>query len=187
MRGLFPEASVVSFEPDPRNVQMLRECIGANGLQERWRVVEACAATSDGTVAFQSSFHLSRAAGASDVALKDLQQRIAGTFSFLDGTALLRPEAHEVAARDAFPFLLDADLVKIDIEGGEWEMLADPRLAELGAVAVVLEYHPSYAPGADAEAIVEAELARAGFQTGAPLRGGDAGLIWAWKTPGRTS
>jgi FkbM family methyltransferase len=187
MRQLYTDASVVSFEPDPRNVEILRRCIEANGLRERWQVIEACAATRDGTAPFQSSFHLSRVAAEDDDALGDLQRRIAGTFSFLEGTALLSPEVHQVAARDAFPSMLDADLIKIDIEGGEWQLLADPRLGELEARAIVLEYHPSYLPGADAAATVALELGRAGYEMGPRIRGGDADMIWAWKPEARSS
>ena len=43
---------------------------------------------------------------------------------------------------DVFPYLAAADLVKIDIEGSEWEILADARFAGIAARVLVLEYHP---------------------------------------------
>jgi FkbM family methyltransferase len=183
----FPVADVVSFEPDPDNARLLMRCIEANGLQERWRVVEACAATGEGVVEFASSYHLSRMAPASERPLDEMQRRITSAFPFMEGTALVGSEHRQVASVDVFPFLADVDLVKMDIEGTEWEILADGRFAELDAAAVVLEYHPTYAPEPDAEALVMRELARAGFEVGAPVRGWDAGLIWAWRDPGRSS
>jgi FkbM family methyltransferase len=186
MRGLLPDPSIVSFEPDPRNFASLRRCIEANGLQHRWRAIEACAATADGTVEFQSSFHLSRVAASSDDSLREFQTRVGDRFTFLRGTELLSAEPREVACRDVFPFLAQADLVKIDIEGAEWEILADHRLAELEAVAIVLEYHPIGAPP-DPEGTLQRELERAGYQVAPSSRGPDAGTVWAWKAGGPTS
>jgi FkbM family methyltransferase len=187
MRGLFPDANVVSFEPDPNNVDVLRRNIDANGLAERWRVLESCAATSDGQVEFESNYHLSRIAPASDPALGEIHGHIGAAFGFLEGTALLQPAHRQVASRDVFPFLEEADLLKIDIEGSEWEILADPRFAELDAAAIVLEYHPSYRSGPHAEAAVQRALERAGYETGGPIKGTDAGMMWAWKAEGRNS
>jgi FkbM family methyltransferase len=178
---LFPGASIVSFEPDPANLRSLSRCIEVNDLQASWQLVEACAATAGGTVEFSSSGPLSRAAPGSDDALRAMQERIGRTFPFLEGTRLLRPERLRVERRDVFPFLVGADLVKIDIEGSEWELLADPRIAGLDAAAVVLEYHPSYGPEADAEATVRRALAGAGYETGPSLPGDGAALLWAWK------
>src|SRR2546430_2382876 len=52
------------------------------------------------------------------------------------------PDAVEVRAADALPHLAEADLAKVDIEGAEWPIIGDPRLANGGPRAVVLEYHP---------------------------------------------
>lgn len=180
-RELFPDARVVSFEPDPGNATMLRRCVEANELQHRWQVIEACAATGDGTTELCSSFHFSKVAGGSDPALHELQDGITRVFPFLDGTALVRSERLEVPCRDVFPFLHDADLIKVDIEGGEWELLADPRFEDLEAAAIVLEYHPAYTGDPNAEGTAQRRLERAGYVTGFSSRGPDAGLLWAWK------
>jgi FkbM family methyltransferase len=185
MRGLFPGASIVSFEPDPNNIAVLRRNIDANGLAERWRVVEACAATSDGQVEFESNFHLSRIAPASDEGLKEIHGHIGAAFGFLEGTALLQAAHRQVASQDVFPFLAEADFVKIDAEGAEWEILADPRFAELDAAAVVLEYHPTYTPEPDAEGSVRRALEGAGYETLTVVKGEDNGMVWAWKAAGR--
>ena len=45
---------------------------------------------------------------------------------------------------DVLGQIAEADLVKMDIEGGEWGILADPRIARQRAL--VLEYHPRGLP-----------------------------------------
>src|SRR5207248_5016744 len=115
---------------------------------------------------------------------EDMHKRIAGAFPFMEGAALLDSEWRKVQCRDVFPFLVDADLIKIDIEGGEWEILADPRLEELRAVAIVLEYHPLYCANGDPEQVVRDSLRRVSYRTAAPIRGYDAGMMWAWKPAG---
>jgi FkbM family methyltransferase len=179
VQGAMPVERLISFEPDPRNAELLRRCVAANRLGARWQVIEACAATRDGTIAFRSSYHLSRLATAAQP-LVQLQHGIAHTFPFLTGTAILDSEEREVRCRDAYPFLLDADLVKMDIEGGEWELLADHRLSSVPARAIVLEYHYGGAP-ADPDRVVARALARAGYTLGAAAAGVDGAVIWGWK------
>jgi FkbM family methyltransferase len=186
MREIFPDADIVSFEPDPENARVLRDCIGANQLSGVWQLVEACAAPSDGTVEFTSSYHLSQISVGSDEALIAKQRRIAASLPFLEGSPLLRCERRTVASRDVFPFLENADLVKIDIEGGEWALLDDPRFTTLDAAVVVLEYHPRYRDG-DGEAGVKAALSGAGYSLGESLPSDDAAVLWAWKPGPRSS
>ena len=109
---------------------------------------------------------------------------IAGQFAL---SRAARPEevarATTVAMRDAFPLMATADLVKIDIEGGEWPILTDARLGELAARAVALEFHPEGCPAGDARAEAFRLLASAGFSlcdvpTLAPA---GYGALWAWR------
>lgn len=83
-----------------------------------------------------------------------------------------------------FPFFANADLVKIDIEGGEWELLDDDRFADLRVAVVVLEYHPTYGPHDDAYRAVRSALDRAGYELGPPVVGDGADLVWAWRKSG---
>jgi len=187
LRGLVPGARVVSFEPDPDNVKRLRRCVAANALGERWEVVEACAMTADGEVQFASDFHLSRVVAGGGEGNEEMHDRIGAAFPFLRETALLAGQERRVESLDVFPYLAEADFVKMDIEGSEWAILADPRLAGLRARVIVLEYHPVYAPVADPEAEVGRMLRAAGYEVGDAERGHDAGLLWAWKASGRNS
>ena len=66
----------------------------------------------------------------------------------------------------------------------EWPILADPRLADLGAAVVVMEFHAWRAPGGDPAAAARAALEGAGYVVG-PVRDEEpgSGTIWAWRTP----
>jgi FkbM family methyltransferase len=187
MRERYPDAHITSFEPDPGNAAMLGACIQANALSDRWDLIEACAGTQDGARDFISSFHLSRIGATDDGALTDFHRGIRGAFPFLAGTALVEPVSRQVRQHDALPALDEADLVKMDIEGGEWEILADERFPALSATALVLEYHPAYAPGPDPEAVVAAALGGAGYLASTARRGPDGATVWAWKDPGAIS
>jgi FkbM family methyltransferase len=151
-----PLTEVVAIEADQANVAVLRRCADANRAQARWTVVPAVAATSAGTVRFVSGdYTLSR----------------------------IGDEGEPVPAVDVFPYLAGVQLVKIDIEGAEWPILADPRFRELRAPAVVLEYHHDGCPSSDPQAEAKACLLEAGYQTSAgptkPAYG--AGIIWGWR------
>jgi FkbM family methyltransferase len=154
-----PDARVVSFEPDPVNLEVLRRCMEMNrDLELRWELVPAFAAASAGAVTFQ--------------ALGDPSSRATEAEGNL-GTVM-------VEARDVFPFLEDADLLKMDIEGGEWELLADARFGD--PLAVVLEYHPHMCPSEDPHGAAKGLLARAGYSTESILRSPDGhGMLWGWR------
>ena len=154
-----PVARVVAYEPDPDNLELLRRNV-AGGGGAAWRIVEACAAGTDGQVPF-----------------------LAGRFA-----ESRVPEAGAegptvtVAARDVFPDLAEADLVKIDIEGGEWEILGDPRLAATPARALVLEYHRWRCPTREPREAALSALRDAGYATGAPREEAPGfGVVWAWR------
>lgn len=134
-----PGAQLVAFEPDPLNSEALHTTIHANGLQDRWTVVRACAAAKDGFVVF--------AAG-----------RSSGSMVVESGE-----EGLLVRAVDALPYLPGVDLVKMDMEGGEWALLQDPRFAGVAPPVIVIEYHPHLCPVPDAREHVKSLLARAGY------------------------
>jgi FkbM family methyltransferase len=158
--GRYPDASIVGIEADPANAAVHRLAIGANGT-DRWRLVEAAAATSPGVLRLAAGSHAT-----SHVAAQG-------------------ENGIDVEAVDAFRFLELADLIKIDIEGGEWELLADPRFSSLPAVAVVLEYHADAAPEPDARSLVERTLRGCGFDATelGPESPYGTGNVWAWRSP----
>lgn len=155
----WPRARVVAYEPDPANADVHERTIEANGGEARWQLVRAAAGVRDGEARFAAGLgvesHLGPDAG---------EQTIA------------------VPVVDVIRAMSGSDLVKIDIEGGEWEILLDPRLAAAPPRAIVLEYHPRSCPRADPHAAAQDALARAGMRTATIWRHDDGhGMLWAWR------
>ncbi len=155
--GRYPGSQLTSFEPDRRNAELLRQTIRANPSQTGWQMLEAAVATTPGRVGFAGSDY--------------------ATSHVIEETS-----AAMVEAIDFFDYAAKADFLKIDIEGSEWAILSDPRLAGLGARVLVLEYHPESCPGADSHTLARELLEHAGFQTRtifmAPT---GVGMLWAWR------
>jgi hypothetical protein len=90
------------------------------------------------------------------------------------------PDGVTVPARDLFTLTAGVDVLKLDIEGGEWSILADPRFSADLAPVIMLEHHPMNAPvGATPEASAETLLERAGYaaeRTVTEFEG--AGILW---------
>jgi FkbM family methyltransferase len=154
----FPLAEIVSVEPSPENLDILEQTVEHNRANADWRVVRAAVGTARGTATFS----------------------LAGT-----ATSHLAREGEtgsSVDVVDFFELARSADLVKLDIEGGEWPILADPRLASLAA-ALVLEFHADGCPDRDPKQAAMRALERAGFTVRAnaerPRLG--TGVLWAWR------
>jgi FkbM family methyltransferase len=153
----FPGAEITAFEPDPTNAAVARRCIDANGAGGRWQLIEAAAGDRDGRIGFR-----------------------AGEFS----RSRIEPGEGEteVDIVDVFPYLERADLAKIDIEGGEWAILTDPRFRQLKLAAIVLEYHPDQAPTADSRAFALEIVEGAGYETRLVFEFAEGqGMFWAWR------
>jgi FkbM family methyltransferase len=159
--GRFPGARIVAVEADPANAEIHRRTIEANGLGARWELVEAFASTATGEVRFAGGQH-------------------ATSHEAEDGTP--------VPAVDAFPLLADGDLLKIDIEGGEWAILGDARFAGLRPSVVVLEYHQDGCPESDAASAASDALRAAGLDVveGSSKPEFGAGIVWGLARPDAT-
>lgn len=151
----WPVSEVVSVEPDAANADVLARNLAAVG-DDRWRLVRAAAATEDGRASF---------AGGRGAA-----------------SGLATGGEDEVRTVDALPLLAACDLAKIDIEGGEWGLLADPRFCDHAPAMMVLEYHST--DGVDEPA---ARARRALTACGYEVRDGHGeelpgvGVLWARK------
>ena len=163
--GRWPGAKLVGFEPDPANLEVHRLTLATSGTRSEWRLVEAAATNVD----CELDFAQGRFAASAIVAEHPSDS----------------PDIRTVHGVDAFAWLQESDLVKVDIEGGEWALLCDPRLAELPAPVLVVEYHAHLCPGAEPREVAIDALQRAGYQTSdARLRGAPhgQGMLWAWRT-----
>jgi FkbM family methyltransferase len=160
----WPSARIVGYEPDPANAAVHERAIEANGLGDRWTLVAEAAGPRDGKIRFVAGL------GAGSHALGTATEAAAATIV--------------VAQRDVLAAIAAADLVKIDIEGGEWELLGDPRFAAAPPRVLVIEYHPEGSPEADSRAAVERALAAAGLLTAPIWHAADGvGMLWAWRPP----
>ena len=151
--GRWPRARVTSFEPDPTNLPLIRRTIAANDLEDRWRLQAVAVSNAAGALPFVSGlFAESQLAG-----LERAPERPEGSAALESGHTVTVPVV------DLFTQDHRVELMKMDIEGGEWPILTDPRLPELGARAVVLEWHADGAPEPDARAAALRLLAAAGY------------------------
>jgi FkbM family methyltransferase len=160
---LWPSARIVGYEPDPVNAAIHERTIRENGLHGRWSVIRAAAGTRDGEVRFAAGHGPSS--------------------HVLDREATSADRVLTVRQRDVLPAIARADLVKIDIEGGEWEIVGDPRFAAQPPRAVILEYHPARCASPDPSAEAVRLLAAAGMRT-SPVAGSERdgfGMVWGWR------
>jgi FkbM family methyltransferase len=160
----WPQASVVAFEPDPQNLEVLNLTIGEADTDSRWRLEEAAATNFAGEVSFAVGRYAESA--------------------IVDKLPSPGSNVRRVRAVDAFDSLGEADLAKLDIEGGEWAILGDPRLAQIPTRVLVLEYHPQRSPGPDPCGAAREALLSAGYRTlDVPLKGAreGQGMMWAWR------
>lgn len=155
--GRWPSARVDAFEPDPANAAVHQRSIVGNGLGARWFLQQEAAGAEDGMARFASG----------GVALSSLDE---------SGDIV-------VTVRDVLDAMAGADLVKMDIEGGEWPILQDPRFAAAPPRVLVLEYHPGVGcPSSDPHGTVRELLARAGMITSEIWTREDGyGMLWAWR------
>jgi FkbM family methyltransferase len=158
LAGRFPRARVTFFEPDRANADELQKLIGLNGKESAWDLVRACALNREAQVAFASgNFWGSR-----------MEEGASGT--------------ELVPAHDVFPYLDGVELLKMDIEGGEWAILTDPRFAGIGASVIAMEYHPHLCPEEDARAAATRLLEGAGYHTRPVFHEPEGhGMLWAWR------
>jgi FkbM family methyltransferase len=161
--GRWPHAEIHSFEADPANARLLSRVVGANGLQSSWSVADVAVANYDGEMSFVAGlFGESHLASASDEPA----------------------EGAKVSVRtvDIFKQDHDVDLMKMDIEGGEWSILEDPRLPSLKADVIVLEWHARGCAEPDPRAAAARLLRAAGYGNVEEVEVGTyAGVLWAWR------
>jgi hypothetical protein len=94
------------------------------------------------------------------------------------------PGAVAIPIVDLFPYLQEVDFVKMDIEGSEWPILSDPRLAALSNIVMVVEYHSYACPYPHPGEAVSQLFASAGFtsrEIESPEQPEETGIVWAWK------
>lgn len=144
--------SVVCFEPEPSNAAMLDRARTANGGD--WQVVRACASNRDGRARFNTGReNFSRISNGGDT---------------------------DIAMVDAMPYMAEADLIKMNIEGSEWDILLDERFKDVSASWIV-EYHRISNPEPDFHALARRLFEQAGYTVKLAFTSENNGLLWAWR------
>jgi FkbM family methyltransferase len=157
----WPSARITSFEPDPDNVRVLRRTAAANDLGDRWRVVDRAVSNASGELSLVSNLraetHIARAHEIGTITVP--------TVDFFDWQSE------------------GVDLVKMDIEGGEWAILSDPRLSTVNAFAVRLEWHTLLCPAQDPCEEATRLLRAGGFARVLDVSHEHHrnGVLWAWR------
>lgn len=87
-----------------------------------------------------------------------------------------------VEVEDIFPRLLGQriDILKMDVEGGEYAILADPRFKMLDIGAIVMEWH-SRGAGHEDRRWCEERLKDIGFSVRDLFVEDQFGMFWAWR------
>jgi len=152
----YPHCRIIAFEPHPKHFVQIERNLALNGNRQR---VELHA----------------KAAGARSRSMR-LTDRSSSS-SLVDDLA---PDTFAVEVVDLFPQLEGRriDLLKIDIEGGEYEILADPRFDRLEIDAIVMEWH-SRGGGIADKRWCEDRLAGLGFATEEIFTEPTHGMFWA--------
>jgi len=156
-----PHARIIAYEPDPTSAKAHEHCIRRNHAAGRWSLIRAIASTHGGERAF-----VALGTGWSHIAAAE------------ERDAVVLPE-QDVLAR-----VQEAGFVKMDIEGGEWPILHDPRLGDGRTRAVALEYHPHMCPGSVPREEADRLLRKAGFEVIDPDQSDEQfppgqGMLWA--------
>lgn len=158
-----PNAHILVFEPHPVHLECFRWHMRRNGLSKRIELLPFAAGVKDSTVTLcdygaASSHVIDRPASS--------------------GNSLDVPMVDWISHLGREPI----DLLKIDIEGGEYELLADSRFSDLDIRNIVIEWHKLPNDGRGGNWCIE-RLESMGFQMRkcSASADGDVGMIWALK------
>jgi FkbM family methyltransferase len=152
----YPHCRILAFEAHPAHCAQAERNLLFDGTRQRVELY--C-----------------KAAGAAPRAMGLTDRR--SSSALVETTA---PEAIAVEVVDIFPLLEGRrlDLLKIDIEGGEYEILGDPRFTDLDIGAIAMEWH-SRGGGLDDKRWCEERLGSLGFTIEEIFTTPSCGMFWA--------
>jgi FkbM family methyltransferase len=148
-------AEVIAFEPHPGHAAQCRANLERNGFLSRATLHAAAAGTANGRAW-----------------ISDASSQV--------GT--VPGNGHEIEVIDMFALLAGRriDILKINIEGGEYDLLEDPRFGELDIRAIILEWHETDDRPAGHEWCRE-RLRELGFQLYLVFEQKTYGMMWAYQ------
>lgn len=155
----FPNARIAAFEPHPEHLELLYGHVLRNHLGDRVEIV-AAAASNRPDRGFLTH---------DDVCSRVLPSSGGG--------------AHRIRICDVFQEVAGEriDFLKMDIEGGEFEILGDARFASLNVPVIVLEWHDTERTPSGKSWCTE-RLTALGYRVAdGKLNYKNAGVLWAQK------
>jgi FkbM family methyltransferase len=155
--ALCPNARVIAFEPHPAHVNQLRKNLALNKWEAKVEIHSAAAGTRTENVwlsdAGTSSAVQSNQNGGLEIAMED--------FFVQCGSKRI-------------------DILKMDIEGGEYALLEDKRFEGLSVRLLVMEWHTSDQQGRNGEWCY-ARLGEMGYRTSTIFDAGSHGMLSAFR------
>jgi FkbM family methyltransferase len=176
----WPGAALHSYEPDPANLRVLTRVVDANDLDGRWLVSDAAVANQAGEMTFAANLFAE-----SHLITDQAHGEHAGgdpPAADTNGSSAGGEQGHAIDVRvvDLFDEDHDVDLLKMDIEGGEWSILTDTRAASLQADVIVLEWHARGCPYPDPHEAAKRLVGAAGYSHVEDVEVGTYnGVLWA--------
>jgi FkbM family methyltransferase len=156
---LFPKARLVAYEPHPRHLGILHKHVALNGVAQRVSVMSAASSNVEFNAYLTDNENESKL------------------------TAERSDSCIDVTVRDLMSDLKDkrVDLLKMDIEGGEYLILQDPRFVELNIPYIAMEWHNTTEIKDGRRWCVDRLRALGYSIADGALRYENAGMLWAWK------
>lgn len=125
---IYPSAKICAYEPDPLNYKLLVKNVTENGLEERVECIMAAVAPKSGRLKLQAPIYSDEWRSGVGIIPKGWRK-------------VLHTKEIEVEAVGINEILeVGADLVKMDIEGMEYEVVTNANWR--GVKNVILEVHP---------------------------------------------
>jgi FkbM family methyltransferase len=169
----FPDARIEAFEPHPAHLDRLRRTVALNGLKDRVTIHPQAAGTVSGTSELADmgvSSALVEGPACAAAKHKVVQVEVVDFFEVIGNTRI--------------------DLLKLDCEGAEFDLLMDPRFAQLNVRNLVMEWHETPAhPKAEQDLSLRLrnlgwELQKLPETVSGPIHGTDlmrVGMLWAFR------
>jgi FkbM family methyltransferase len=155
--GRFPGSRLLAFEPHPTFARFFKRNMALNGLESRVRLIPAAAHTTNGMAALTDAEDSSSLVELSEAGAIPVQ-----TVDFFEAVG-------------AQPI----SLLKMDVEGAEIPLLADPRFGTLDVRMILLEWHDPSGSGSSKGSCWQ-RLTALGFAVKAGKQDGvNTGLITA--------
>ncbi|MGR8981775.1 MAG: FkbM family methyltransferase [Gammaproteobacteria bacterium] len=156
---LFPNCEIIAVEPHPIHMEHLRRNMALNGYSHQITTYEAAAGCTSRSAILEDRGASSRLADTKSGAFA-IQTIVVDIFDLLKGKRI--------------------DLLKMDIEGAEYEILGDNRFATLELKAIVLEWHQTGA-FQDGRRWCVRRLEDLGYSVQDTHRENNHGILWAYR------